>query len=121
MNPTGFLFEAFDVTGKHRTVVTDAAGAMFPVDAHGEIVNSDIKGPLDGALALGEALAGSPAVDQCVARQWFRYAIGRGETAEDTLSFSQAYRTYQGANGDLRELLVAIVSTDSFRYRRSRP
>jgi len=112
MNPVGFLFEGFDVTGRHRDVVDDlSSGLTFPVDATGEVRASDLTGPLDGALALGEALAKSETVDRCVTRQWLRYALARHEGPADELSFDAAYAAYRDSGKDLRELLVAIVTT----------
>ncbi len=122
MNPTGFLFEQYEVTGKYRTQVTDtASGLTFPVDAHGEVRNSDLAGPLEGALELGQALSKDEAVHRCVSRQWFRYAVGRHESPDDEDSIEAAYQKYLDSGRDLRELVVAIVSTDAFRYRRLRP
>jgi hypothetical protein len=113
MNPTGFLFEHYDRLGRYRTTAFE-----FPVDATGEVNASDIEGPLDGAVELAHALAASEEVDRCVARQWMRYALGRLDHADDAASLEAAYARYLEADRDLRELLVAIVLTDSFRHRR---
>jgi Protein of unknown function (DUF1592)/Protein of unknown function (DUF1588)/Protein of unknown function (DUF1585)/Protein of unknown function (DUF1595)/Protein of unknown function (DUF1587) len=123
MNPGGFLLERFDVTGRSRTMVNDAAsGKTFAVDETGALPGSDIDGALAGAAALGSALAHSELVQACVARQWFRYAMGRHEASDaDERSIGQAARVLAATGGDVRELVVALVSADAFRYRRSAP
>ncbi len=123
MNPAGFLFERFDVSGRSRTRVDDVAtGTTFAIDATGSLPQSDVAGPLDGAPSLGAALSKSEAVQKCVARQWFRYALGRHEAGDaDERSLAEAYQGYVSSGRNLRELLVSIVASDAFRYRRSAP
>ncbi len=113
MNPAGFLFEHYDPIGRFRE-----RDGTFAVDATGEVVESDLEGPLDGAVELADALSTSEDVQRCVARQWARYALGRGETDADERSLRVAYARYVDAGRDLRELIVALTGTDSFRYRR---
>jgi hypothetical protein len=120
MNPTGFLFERFDVTGRHRSMVADpASGRTFAIDDSGGVPVSDISGDFAGHRPLGAALASSIDVQKCVTRQWFRYAMGRPERGPaDERSIEQAYKSF-ASGGDLRELLVGLVATDAFRYRRA--
>jgi hypothetical protein len=73
MDPIGFGFENFDSVGRYRT--TDN-GAM--VDASGEIFESaDANGKFVGVTELGKKLAASAEVEQCLARQWFRFVLSR--------------------------------------------
>lgn len=112
MDPTGFGFEHYDAQGAWRTV--DGA---FPVDALGVLSGTrDVDGRFDGAVALGARLAGSEQVRRCVATQWFRAALGRGERPEDQPSLESAYQTFARAGFDVRDLLVAIATTDAFRH-----
>jgi hypothetical protein len=112
MDPTGFGFEHYDAVGAWRTV--DGA---FPVDASGEVSGSaDADGPFDGAVALATRLAASPQVRRCIATQWFRAAMGRVERPEDAPSRDAAYKAFARAGFDVRELIVAIASSDAFRY-----
>jgi hypothetical protein len=113
MNPIGFLFEHYDATGRYR----DLDGEL-PVDATGAVPESDIDGTLDGAIALARALAASELVHRCVARQWFRFALGRHDREGDTPSIEEAFAHYDRAGRDLRELIVAITRTTAFRHRR---
>ena len=114
MNPVGFTFGHYDRIGAYQPM--DGA---HPIDATGDIVDSDFSGVVDGAIELSAALASSAQVEACVARQWLRFALGRTDHALDQRSIDAALEPYRAANGDLRELIVAITATDSFRYRRA--
>ena len=112
MDPTGFGFEHYDAVGAWRTV--DGA---FPVDATGVLSRTDdADGPFDGAVALAARLAASTQVRRCLATQWFRAAMGRGERPEDTASREAAYQAFARAGFDVRELIVAIATGDAFRH-----
>lgn len=109
MDPVGFALEKYDAIGAFRN---DENGRV--IDTHGEIVGSkDLDGTFDGALELGGKLAASPSVRACVARQWFRYALGRRESAADACSLETIDAAF--ASGRLRELLVALAASDAFR------
>jgi hypothetical protein len=111
MDPIGFGFEHYDALGAWRT----AEGAQ-PVDASGALTGTgDADGPFDGAVALGARLSASPRVRRCVATQWFRSALGRGERDEDAASLEGAYQAFARAGFDVRELIVAIAMSDAFR------
>jgi hypothetical protein len=110
INPLGFGLGNFDAIGKYKT--TDEAG--FPIDASGTL--------LDGTTfttpgQLAAALANDPKVRACLTKQWFRFGFGHAESEADTHSLETAYGAFAGAGFDLRELLVAFVTTKSFLYR----
>jgi hypothetical protein len=112
MDPTGFGFEHYDAVGAWRTV--DAA---FPVDAVGMLEGTDdADGPFDGAVELAARLSASKQVRRCIATQWFRAAVGRGERSEDKASLEASYQAFAGAGFDVRELIVAIAVSDAFRH-----
>ncbi len=113
MDPLGFGFEHYDAIGRYR-----AKDNGFPVDATGEVFDTlDADGPFDGAVELGAKLAQSQQVKQCVARQWFRFAVGRPDGDEDACSLAKVDAALEAADGDMREIVVAIVQTEAFRYR----
>jgi hypothetical protein len=115
MDPIGFGLDHYDAIGAWRTKV-----GPFAVDAVGEIAGTaDIDGAFDGAVELGARLAKSPTVRRCVATQWMRAALGRAEAKEDAASLDAAYRAFERAGFDARELVVAIVSSDAFRLTRT--
>jgi hypothetical protein len=115
MDPIGFGFEAYDAVGRFRT--TDGGRA---VDDSGEILRStDANGPFKGARQLAEKLAASGQVRDCVATQWFRYAMGRYDGMGDMCSLAPLRAGFAASSGDLQELLVALTQTEAFLTRRA--
>ncbi len=114
IDPLGFGFEHYDGVGAWRD--TDAGK---PVDASGEVVATmDIDGEFDGAVELSHILAGSEQVRTCVARQWFSFGLGRTPAEDDSCSYDAIGAAFAASDYDIHELLVTMVTTDSFRYRR---
>jgi hypothetical protein len=115
IDPIGFGFEKFDALGRFR-----ATDNGMPVDATGSLKytrDPSIEGDFDGALQLSQKLARSKEVRDCFVSQWFRYAMGRIETADDQCSIEKATNAFSASGGRLRDLLVALTLTDAFRYR----
>lgn len=116
MDPIGFGFEHYDGIGRYRE-----KDGKFIVDAKGELFQTqDVDGPFDGAVELAERLSQSEQVRDCVARHWLRFALKRGESGDES-SLSLAEKKFKASDYDIRELLVSIVLTHGFRYRRSAP
>jgi hypothetical protein len=114
-DPIGFGFEGYDGIGRFREM-----DGEFPVDASGEVFASrDADGPFDGAVELATRLAASQEVADCMASQWFVYALGRSMTNTlDACSRQQVLAAFDASGHDIRELMVALTATDAFRYRR---
>ena len=51
--------------------------------------------------------------------QWFRFAYGRAESADDTCSLGELGNAFSDAGYDIRKLLVALTQTDAFLYRKA--
>ncbi len=114
LDPIGFGFEHFDAIGRYRT-----SDGGDPVDASGELIGTrDIDGAFTGVAELGQRLAASAEVEECIARQWFRYAISRFEQELDACSMQQLLASFQAADQNLNVLPRAVVATDAFLYRR---
>lgn len=117
MDPIGLGLEAFDDTGKFRTMELGQ-----PVDTSGEIIGAgEVDGPFNGHRELGERLAGATAVRQCVIRHGLRYWLGRGESALDRCTLAKADERFSAANQKLEEVIVALVASDSVLYRKAQP
>lgn len=112
MDPIGFGFENYDGIGQWRT--TDQGQ---PVDPSGTLAGTDVDGTFAGAVDLARKLATSPEVRDCVATEWFRYAMGRGESTDDTCSLASIKQAFSASKSDIRQLLVAVTQTTAFRYR----
>jgi hypothetical protein len=112
MDPIGFGFENYDGVGQWRT--TDQGQT---VNATGTLTGSDINGDFNGAVDLAHKLAQSSEVRDCVATEWFRYAMGRGESTDDACSLQSLKQSFSASQSDIRQLLVAVTQTAAFRYR----
>ncbi len=113
MDPIGFGFENYDAIGQYRT--TDGSAA---VDASGELIGTnEIDGKFTGVAQLGQKLASSETVRQCMARQWFRFALSRFEQSVDDCSMQGLVSAFEAAGSDLNALPKAIVQSDAFVYR----
>lgn len=108
----GFGFSHYDAVGGWRD--TDNG---LPVDATGWVTGSDAAGNFDGAVQLGQKMAESTQVGECVTAQWFRYALGVGSSDLDACTVAQVAKAMTNSAGDMREILIATVSSDAFRHR----
>jgi len=114
LDPIGFGFESFDALGRYRT---EDGGK--PVDVSGNVVATrDMDGAFNGVAELADKLSRSREVEECVARQWFRYAISRFEQPVDDCSMKSLLDAFDAAGQDLNALPQAIAQTDAFLYRR---
>jgi len=115
IDPLGFGFENYDHFGRFRSQEN-----QIDIDASGAIVDSpdpSIDGPFSTPFELAERLGSSETVRDCLATHWYRFAMGRIETEADLCSIDQARTKFAASGGDLRELLIALTSTDAFLYR----
>jgi hypothetical protein len=111
--PMGNAFEAYDVLGAYRTEQNG-----FPVDTSGALVALDgTVTPVASAVELANELAKSAEVRACVARQVFRFTTGRDEAASDACALEDATRTLTTGSGSLRDVVAAIVGSESFVTR----
>ena len=109
----GFGFEHYDAIGAWRDLDGGAA-----IDAQGHLRETDVDGAFNGAIELARRLAGSRQVKECLARQWFRFALGRLETPADGCSLAHVYDRLEEPD-NARAILRAIATSDAFRLRRS--
>ena len=113
MDPVGFGFENFDATGRWRTTENG-----LPVDASGQLIGTDVDGTFIGVRELGDRLASSEVVTDCIVTQWFRFGYGRTESYElDACTLDDLKLRFAEADHDVRELLVALTQTDAFLSR----
>jgi hypothetical protein len=112
MDPIGFAFEHYDGIGRYRTTDND-----LPVDSTGSLEIDGVVQPFADAVELTRMLATSSKVRQCVARQWFRFAVGRKDTEADATSLAAVQTAFAAHSFDLRDLAPAIAGSRSFRFR----
>lgn len=113
IDAVGFGLENFDAIGQYRTIEN-----TLPVDARGSISDTyDANGDFTGAVELAERLAKSEQVSECVTAKMFRYALSRGVQATDGCTISTLTDGMVQSGGDIKSMMVALVKSDSFRYR----
>ena len=116
MDPLGLPFEMFNHAGIHRRTELGQ-----PVDTTGEIIDSGdpaLDGPVNDALEMIEKLARSERVEQVFVRHAFRFWMGRNETIHDAPILQQAWHAYHDNGGSMQALLVSLLTSDAFLYRR---
>lgn len=142
INPPGIPFEIYDDFGRYRTKerleypenliekVKDKGEphedlrdiyVTLPVEAEGYLEgagDSTLDGEVDDALDLIDRLAKSDRVRQSIIRHAFRYFMGRNETLNDSKTLIDADRAYLASEGSFDEVIVSLLTSDSFIYRK---
>ncbi|MGC6567732.1 MAG: DUF1588 domain-containing protein [Akkermansiaceae bacterium] len=94
----------------------------IPVDAKGAIDGTGeegIDGEVNSAFELSHRLAKSVRVRQSIIRHMFRFWMGRNETLSDSPTLMAMDKAYVESSGSFRETLVALLTSDSFLYRKT--
>ncbi len=112
INPFGFAFEVYDWAGAYRTTENGAT-----IDTSFDLSFGSIDGSFTGPGDLMDAIADSEEAQACYATHAFRYAVGRMEAPEDDCSLEDIRAAFVTSGGDIRELLVAIATSDAFMFR----
>ncbi len=117
-DPPGFAFEHYDGDGVFRTTDT-----MLPVDSAGAFQTpNQAMLTFTSAIDLMPQLAQSAEVQQCMAREWTRYSLGRAETIAEVGSLQRAYQKGLATPGfSLTNMLATLLSSKSFMYRAPSP
>jgi hypothetical protein len=78
------------------------------VDTAGKVsglANSDFRAPRE----LGTILAASAECQECIVKQFFRYAYGRKETAADEPVLKKAAEVFRGSQFRLKDLIMFLA------------
>jgi hypothetical protein len=128
MDELGLPFEQFDDFGRFRTTeriqTTKADTGAFkeaPLDTSGRIDltgDPELDGPVKDPFEYMQRLANSRRVRQVFIRHAFRYWMGRNETLDDAPTLIDAEKAYVENGGSMKALIVSLLSSDSFLYRR---
>jgi hypothetical protein len=148
MNPLGLPFEAFDDFGRFRDQLYfdgegKFAGTFFerknrhdlnrqkkreseaftprPLDTAGALAgtgDSKLDGDVKDPFETVHKLAASERVRQSIVRHAFRFWMGRNETLDDSPTLIAADQAYSKNDGSFKELLVSLLTSDSFLYRK---
>lgn len=128
MNPLGYAFEAFDDFGRYRTdevmeglPKVNKKYQTKPVNAKGFLEgsgDSSLDGEVKDALDLIHRLGKSRKVQQSFIRHSFRYWMGRNEMLTDSKVLIRAEKDYMENGGSFKALLISLLTSDSFIYRK---
>lgn len=138
MNPLGLPFEIFDDFARFRTqeslehpdnLIKKGNGKTQsdqyktkPVDATGLLTGTHdplLDGEVTDAFDLIDRLAKSDRVRQSIIRHAFRYFMGRNELLSDSQTLIDADNSYVSSGGSFRAVVVSLLTSDSFMYRKS--
>ena len=105
----------------HDELVAEGKLTRQPVNARGSFKDVGIPG-LEGefkdATEMCRILAKSPRVRQSIIRHMFRYFMGRNELLSDSKTLMEADRAYVESDGSFKAVIVSLLSSDSFLYRK---
>lgn len=123
MNPLGMPFESFDDFGRHRRDIEQlhAEKQTAVVDSSGRLTGSgdpNLDGDVEDAIELVHRLAKSNRVRQSFVRHAFRYFMGRNEMLSDSSTLIAADKAYVENGGSFRALVLSLLTSDSFLYRK---
>ncbi|MFN7132973.1 MAG: DUF1585 domain-containing protein, partial [Myxococcales bacterium] len=76
-------------------------------------------GAFSGPAELGDRLMQSDRLEACVARQVFRFALGRHDQYEDSRTVDLLADAFRQGRRDFRALLAAVAGSDAFIYRKT--
>jgi hypothetical protein len=123
-------FHEFEQDGKSRSAfrminhdesVESGKLTRRPVNARGSFDDVGIPG-LSGEFAdateMCRILAKSPRVRQSIIRHAFRYFMGRNELLSDSKTLIEAEKAYIENGGSFKALVISLLSSDSFLYRK---
>lgn len=143
MNPLGLPFEMYDDFGRYRIEerleypehlikqVKDKGAPhedlrniykTLPVDARGYLEGTgdkNLDGEVTDAIDMIDRLAKSDRVRQSIIRYAFRYFLGRNEMLSDSKTLINADRAYIESGGSFDAVIVSILTSDSFIYRKA--
>jgi hypothetical protein len=112
-DPIGLAFENYDPIGAWR----DNDG-LSAVNATGEVLGTQdpaLSGPFVGAIELSQRMGNSDEVAECLANQWFRFALGRIESTDDACTMQAVHDSFAASGRNVRELITQLVLSDAFR------
>lgn len=112
INEPGFAFEGYDAVGRIRDMDNGA-----PVDSTGTLQTAEGNLTFTNGVDLSQQLANHPLAQRCYLDQWFRYASARTVANEDTCTLGGLHESLSENGYDIKELLVSLTQTVSFRYR----
>ena len=108
----GFGLENYGPYGEWRDHEPDRPDC--PIDGAGAVDGTE---SFQGAAELGRMLAESGEVQGCFVDHFFRFAVGRPIAPQDAKTVATLRHHFEGTGTDFADLLLALASSEAFRYR----
>jgi hypothetical protein len=137
MNPLGIPFEMYDDFGRFRkeeklehpenilAKTSEKYGSdtykTIPFSTAGSLVGTgepSLDGDVSDAFDLISRLSKSTRVRQSFIRYAFRFFMGRNEMLSDSQTLIDADQAYLKSGGSFKEVIVSLLTSDSFMYRK---
>jgi hypothetical protein len=106
-DPLGMALEHFDSIGMYREMENGN-----PIDASAILEDGTA---IDGAAELGTALSSSPAVTECLLRNFYRNVNGRDDDQYDRAGIDAMMTSLSARGYVFRDLVAELVVSDAFR------
>jgi hypothetical protein len=114
---TGTFFRSL----KRDEMVAQGTWSTRPVNATGSFDTLGIpglEGDFNNAVEMMHTIAASDRARQSIIRHLFRYFLGRNEMLSDSQTLIAADRAYLENDGSFVAVVVSLLSSDSFLYRK---
>ena len=137
MNDLGYPLEQFDDFGRFRKAeqlehpdnlikagngkTTADVYKTKPIDPTGVLFGTGdpkLDGAVKDASDLIDRLAKSDRVRQSIIRHAFRFFLGRNELPSDSQTLIDADRAYLNSGGSFKAVVVSLLTSDAFIYRK---
>jgi hypothetical protein len=137
MNPLGLPFEIYDDFGRYRTeeslehpenLIRGGNGKStfdvyktVPIVSTGNLSGTGeprLDGEVGDALVMIDRLAKSKRVRQSIIRHAFRFYLGRNEMLTDSKTLIDADEAYVESGGSFNAVILSLLTSDSFMYRK---
>jgi hypothetical protein len=112
MDPLGFGMESFDGAGRYRTLDNGQA-----IDATGTLGGA----AFNDLASLGAVLRAAAVAGPCVVAKLYANAVGRTPTDVDAAALDELAASFAASGHRADQLLVALVSSDAFRFVAPQP
>jgi hypothetical protein len=112
INGVGFAFENYDATGGYREKEEGQA-----VDSSGSLELPSGTITWKNGIEFVKAIAVTPELRDCAARNWMRFLLRRDERPEESGSLAQMEKAFASSSYDLRQLVLTLTRTRAFSHR----
>ena len=119
MDPLGLPFEMYNHAGLYRERELDK-----PVDTSGEIIGSgdpELDGEVANAIELIQRLAKATEPSRSLSATLSASGWAATKPSHDAPVLQAAYRAYKDNGGSMKALMVSLLTSDAFLYRKWNP